>query len=135
MTEINSVTLLGRLTRDCEVKTFNNGGNVINFDIAVNRSVKKGDEWVDEANFFAIRYSTKSTKIAEYLKKGTQVVINGYLKQEKWEKDGKQNSKIVVVATTLNLCSGGKAKQDIPQEAKAVADAFGGEAFPDDVPF
>lgn len=133
---INSVALLGRLTRDCEVKTFNNGGNVINFDIAVNRSVKKGDEWTDEANFFAIRYSSKSTKIAEYLKKGTQVVINGYLKQEKWEKDGKQNSKIVVVATTLNLCSSsGKAKQDIPQEAKAVADAFGGEAFPDDIPF
>lgn len=133
---INLVTLLGRLTRDCEVKTFNNGGNVINFDIAVNRSIKKGAEWTDEANFFAIRYSSKSTKIAEYLKKGIQVIINGYLKQEKWEKDGKQNSKIVVVATTLNLCSSSeKAKQDIPQEAKAVADAFGGEAFPDDIPF
>lgn len=135
MQDTNSVTLVGRLTKDGEVKTFDNGGSIINFSIAVNRSVKKGDKWEDEASYIDVRYSTKSVKISEFLKKGTQVAVDGFLKQERWQnKEGVNNSKIVVVAGNIQLLGSksGSSNNSVPSEAQGIANAFGGDAFPED---
>jgi single-strand DNA-binding protein len=61
MTDINSVTIVGRLTRDLngsdqrEYAFTPNGQARANISIAVNRSRKQGDQWVDEANFFNVK--------------------------------------------------------------------------------
>lgn len=52
MTDINKTVLVGRLTKDIEIKYTNSGTAIGNLSIAVNRSRKQNDQWIDEASFF-----------------------------------------------------------------------------------
>lgn len=135
MTDINSVVLVGRITKDVgsDERSFSYVGNgtakaVVN--IAVNRGVKKGDKWEDEASFFDV---VIWGKIAENLKprltKGTQIAVSGYLKQDRWEKDGQKQSRVQIIADMVEIPNVSK------KDADKVAEAFGGEAFPEDNPF
>ena len=60
MTDLNHVMLIGRLTRDAELKYTSGGFAISNFSIAVNRRRKNGEQWVEEANFFDITLYGKS---------------------------------------------------------------------------
>ena len=104
MTDNNSVSINGRLVREAILSYSNGGTAILKFSIAVNRSVKKGDKWEDEASFFdCVMFSKMAESVNKYLEKGKQVSIIGELKQERWEKDGKQNSKVVIVVEKLQL--------------------------------
>lgn len=138
MKDLNRVSMVCRLTKDAEVKTFDNGGSIIRLSVANNYATKKNGEWVDETSFFEIRHNCKSTGIVKFLTKGTQVAIDGSVRQERWEKDGKKNSKVYFLADSIQLIGSkvdNKKSEDIPQNVQAVANAFDGEAFPEDVPF
>lgn len=102
--DINRVIEIGRLTRDAEV-TYTPGGMAIaKFCIAVNRRVKNGDGWADEANYFDVQLFGKSAEnLKPYLLKGKQVGIDGYLKQDRWEKDGQKFSKVSINANDVQL--------------------------------
>lgn len=105
MTDINTVSLSGNLTRDGVVKTFTNGG-VVNFSLAVNRSVKKGEEWISVPSYIECKYFSKGAeKVGEYLKKGTPAVVDGSLEMETWEKDGQKFSRLVVNCKTVKWYS------------------------------
>jgi single-strand DNA-binding protein len=106
MTDINHVTLVGRLTRDAELKE--NGFAVSNFSIAVNCKRKRGDDWVDEANFFDIvLFGRQAESLHQYLVKGKQIAIDGELKQDRWQtQDGQNRSKVVVIANSIQLLGG-----------------------------
>ena len=54
MADLNHVTLIGRLTRDAELKYTPGGLAISSFSIAVNRRRKNGDQWVDEVSYFDI---------------------------------------------------------------------------------
>jgi single-strand DNA-binding protein len=135
MTDINSVVLVGRITKDCgsDERSFSYVGNgtakaVVN--IAVNRGVKKGDKWEDETSFFDVTIWGKTAEnLKPRLTKGTQITVSGYLKQDRWEKDGQKQSRVQVVADMVEIPNVSK------KEADKVAEAFGGEAFPEDNPF
>ena len=135
MTDINSVVLVGRITKDVgsDERSFSYVGNgtakaVVN--IAVNRGVKKGDKWEDEASFFdVVIWGKTAENLKPRLTKGTQITVSGYLKQDRWEKDGQKQSRIQVVADMVEIPNVSK------KEADKVAEAFGGEAFPEDNPF
>jgi len=107
MGDINHVVLVGRLTRDMELKYTNTGLPIGKLGIAINRRRKKDDAWVDEANFFNV---TLMGKIAEslqpYLTKGKQVGIEGELHQSKWEQNGQARSSVEVFATNVQLLGG-----------------------------
>lgn len=97
--DLNSVALTGRLVRDAEIRYTNSGTAITTFSIASNRSVKKGDKWEEEGQFFDIKLLGKSGEaIHKYLTKGSPVAISGKLMQDRWEKDGKWNSKVYVLA-------------------------------------
>jgi len=107
MRDINVVVLVGRLTRDSELKYTKSGMPVSRFSIAVNRSKKQGEEWVDEASFFDIDFWGKAAEaVNRYLVKGQQVGVEGELRQDRWEQDGAARSKIVVNATNVRLLGG-----------------------------
>lgn len=90
--------LQGRLTADPELTFTNKGIALAKFTVAVNR--KKGDE--DYASFFDCTiWNDQAKNLCASLKKGDLVVVLGNLAQERWEKDGKQNSKIVINATKV----------------------------------
>ena len=111
MTDLNRVVLIGRLTRDAELRQ--NGTIISSFSIAVNRKRKQGDEWVDEANFFDVcLFGKQAESLQKYLTKGKQVAIDGELKQDRWEKDGQNRSKVVVISNSIQLLGGGNGSSN-----------------------
>ncbi|MDR2019578.1 MAG: single-stranded DNA-binding protein [Treponema sp.] len=108
MADLNHVVLIGRLTRDAELKYTANGQAVCKFSIAVNRRKKSGDQWVDEANFFDIvLWGRQGESLNQYLVKGKLIGVDGELRQDRWEQDGQNRSKVEVVANNIQLLGGG----------------------------
>jgi single-strand DNA-binding protein len=108
MADINHVVLVGRLTRDAELKYTANGQAVCKFSVAVNRRRKSGDQWVDEANFFDIvLWGRQGESLNQYLVKGKMVGVDGELRQDRWEQDGQNRSKVEIVAANIQLLGGG----------------------------
>lgn len=79
MTDLNEVVLMGRVTRELGERDFGyvgNGQAKLTISIAVNRSVKHGDEWADEVSFFNVTYWGKPAEnIKPYITKGSQVTV------------------------------------------------------------
>jgi single-strand DNA-binding protein len=108
MADLNHVVLIGRLTRDAELKYTASGQAVCKFSIAVNRRRKNGDQWEDEANFFDIVvWGRQGESLNQYLVKGKMVGVDGELRQDRWQQDGQNRSKVEIVATYLQLLGGG----------------------------
>ena len=157
MADLNHVTLIGRLTRDAELKYTPGGLAISSFSIAVNRRRKNGDQWVDEVSYFDINlYGKPAESLKQYLTKGKQVAVDGELRQDRWEKDGQKFSRVSIVANNVQLL-GGKSeggqnqmaggaprfqpRQDFSsmptQSMPDYGDSFGdtGSDFPEDIPF
>ena len=142
--DINVVVLVGRLTRDCELKSTPQGTSVCRFSIAVNRRKRTGDKWEDEVSYFdVVLWGRSAETLNPYLQKGRQVSIEGELRQNRWEQDGKTNSKIEVVANNVQLLGGGNqgpvtgpSRPDQRMD-QSPANLSGPEAFDDgdDIPF
>jgi single-strand DNA-binding protein len=108
MPDLNHVILIGRLTRDAELKYTNGGIAVCKFSIAVNRKKKNGDQWVDEANFFDIvLWGRQGEALNQYLQKGKQIGVDGELRQERWQQDGQNRSRVEITANNIQLLGGG----------------------------
>ena len=131
MTDTNSIILIGRLTKDCgaDERSFSyvgNGTAKAVISLAVNRSVKKGDKWEDEVSYIDV---TIWGKTAENLKanlvKGKQICVCGYLKQDRWEKDGQKQSRLNVVAESVQLLGGGNKQNDSQNDSGYSDNPFG----------
>jgi len=109
MADLNHVVLIGRLTREAELKYTAGGQAVCKFSIAVNRRKKNGDQWEDEANFFDIVvWGRQGESLHPYLVKGKMVGVDGELRQDRWQQDGQNRSKVEVIANYLQLLGGGQ---------------------------
>ncbi|MCL2204974.1 MAG: single-stranded DNA-binding protein [Treponema sp.] len=108
MADINHVVLVGRLTRDAELKYTTSGQAVCKFSIAINRRRKNGDQWEDEANFFdVVLWGKQGEALNQYLLKGKQIGVDGELRQDRWQQDGQNRSRIEIVANNIQLLGGG----------------------------
>jgi single-strand DNA-binding protein len=105
MASFNKVILLGNVTRDPELRYVSNGTPVTEIGLAVNNRRKgPNGEWVDETTFVDVTFWSRDAEIAgEYVTKGSPLMIEGRLKLDTWEKDGKKNSKLRVVGEKLVL--------------------------------
>jgi len=102
--DLNRVILVGRLTRDSELQYTNSGYAIVKMGLATNRRRKQGDQWVDEANFFDITlFGKRGESLNQYLSKGTQIAVEGQLRQDRWEQDGMKRSKVLIEATNIQL--------------------------------
>ena len=112
MTDLNHVVLIGRLTQDLgsDERSFGyvgNGQARANVSIAVNRSKKNGDQWVEEVNYFNVTiWGRTAENLKPYLTKGKQICVEGHLKQDRWEKDGQKQSRVSIVADSVQLLGG-----------------------------
>ncbi|MAG13093.1 MAG: single-stranded DNA-binding protein [Spirochaetales bacterium] len=144
MADINRVILVGRLTRDAELRYTGGGIAVCKFSLAINRRRKNGDQWEDEANFFdVVLFGKQGEAINQYLVKGKQVGIDGELRQSRWEKDGQSRSRVEIAAFNVQLLGGGRGSAP-PRDQGDTADANSGSynppsdagaEFEDDIPF
>ena len=143
MTDLNSVIEIGRLTRDISERdfTYTTGGTArLNLSIAVNRSEKRNGAWQDKVSYFdATVWGKTAENIRPYLHKGKQIAIDGYLDQQRWEKDGVKYSKVVIIADNVQLLGGNEnGQQSAPQAQQPAGEyqsAGSGDDFPEDIPF
>jgi single-strand DNA-binding protein len=148
MIDINHVVLIGRLTRDAELKSIASGQSVCKFSIAVNRRRKNGDQWEDEANYFdVVLWGRQGESLHQYLLKGKMVGVDGELKQDRWTQDGQNRSKIEIVCNNLQLLGGNPGSGgggSAPQKGQGWQSQGGSSAdssapaednFADDIPF
>jgi len=111
MANLNKVMLIGRLTRDPEVRTFANGGKVAKFGFAVNNRKKNQQtgQWEDEPVFIDVEafnrgeFGKQADLVEQYLTRGRQVFIEGHLRLDQWEKDGQKRSRLLVVVDNLQF--------------------------------
>lgn len=121
MADINCVTLTGRLTRDGELRYSPNGGAIVRFSLAVNRSKRNADgTWGEDTSFFDCVYFGKAAEATNsYLTKGRMIAINGELRQNRWEgSDGQSRNRVEIYVNQLTLTQGASRG-----EGSAVADS------------
>ena len=143
MTDLNHVIEIGRLTRDISERAFGYtpGGTArLNLSIAVNRSEKRNGAWQDKVSYLDVTVWGKTAEnIRPYLHKGKQIAIDGYLDQQRWEKDGVKYSKVVIIADNVQLLGGNEnGQQSAPQAQQPAGEyqsAGSGDDFPEDIPF
>lgn len=140
--DLNSVILIGNIVRDLGEGDFGYAGSCARatISIASNRSKKQADGSYDkDVSYFDINIWGKTAEnLKPYLKKGKQVCIEGVLKQDRWEKDGKKFSKIVINAVNVQLLGGG-SKDASPSASSGPAtsqQSFNpADGFDEDFPF
>lgn len=146
MQDLNKVIEIGRITKDVgsDARSFGyigNGTAKAVISIAVNSSKKQGDQWVDEVSYFDVVLFGKSAEsLKPYLTKGTQIAVEGKLKQDRWEKDGQKHSAIHIVADNIQLLGGKKDSENAPvmrPKSQVQSQTFVNpdDGFPEDVPF
>lgn len=125
MASLNSVHLIGNLTRDPEVRYTPKGTAVADIGIAVNRKYKADNgEWRDDVTFIDVTLWGKTAEFAgEYGKKGRSVFVDGRLQIETWDdkQSGQKRSKLKVVADSFQLLSGKEKSEDAPAREQAPA--------------
>jgi len=98
----NTLTVVGNVTRDPELRFTPSGQAVANFGVAVNRrwQNRQTQEWEEATSFFDVTcWQQLAENVAESVQKGTRAVITGRLEQRSWEtQDGDKRSKIEIVA-------------------------------------
>jgi len=106
---INRVNISGNLTRDPELRGAASGTQVLSFGVAVNdrRKNQQTGEWEDVPNFVdCVMFGNRATALADMLRKGNKVAIEGKLRYSAWEaKDGTKRSKLEVVVDEVEFLS------------------------------
>jgi len=101
----NKVILIGNLTRDPELRYTPQGTSVCNFGLAVNRKYRQGEEMKEEVTFINIVvFGKQADTCGQYLSKGSPVLIEGRLRENRWEtEDGQKRSKHEVIAESFKF--------------------------------
>ena len=148
MASVNKVILVGNLGRDPEVRYMPDGGAITNISVATTDTWKdKAGEKQEKTEWHRVAFFGKLAEIAgEYLKKGSQVYLEGRLQTRKWQdKDGQDKYTTEIVADRMQMLgarSGGGAGGDMPsggsgggapQKPSGAGGKF--DDFPDDIPF
>jgi single-strand DNA-binding protein len=123
MASMNRVFLMGNLTRDPEVRYLPSGQAVAELRLAVNRKYKtqSGEEKEDTCFVDVNAWGRTAEVCGQYLSKGSSLLVEGRLKYDEWEKDGKKNSKLRVVADHVEFMGA-------PRRNAEVSDGPGDEA-------
>lgn len=130
---INRWVGTANLTRDPEIKVTEGGTKIANMRIAVNTRVKRGEEWVDKANYFdLVTFGNKVDAIQRFLHKGSAIAIDGRLDYQEWKNDADETrSRVQIIADSVQFTDGRPIEDGEP--AAAAPSAAG--AGDDDIPF
>ena len=153
--DLNRVTLIGRLTRDPELRHTRAGDAIASLRVAVNgRARDEGGQWVDKPNFFDVSvFGRQAETVANYMAKGRRIGIDGRLQWREWEaQDGTKRQSVDVVANDVFFLDsrgdgdgggGGWSSQaapaspggDLPVDTSDLSPPAPAPAGDDDIPF
>ena len=146
---VNKVILIGNLGADPETKSMPSGTSVANLRIATAESFKdkQTNEWQERTEWHNVAMFGRLAEIAgEYLRKGSQVYIEGRLRTRKWQdKQGNDRYSTEIVANEMQMlgsrggggsgAGGGEARAPRSSDEPARGSGSGSEEFDDDIPF
>jgi single-strand DNA-binding protein len=140
--DMNSVMLIGRITRDAELKYTHTGTALCMFSIAVGKQIVRNNQREDEVSYIDCTVWDKlATALHPHLVKGKQISVGGSIKQQRWEQDGQNRSKIGVIVEKIQLL-GDTRQTDHRMQASGIQSNHmqqayppGPESFDDDIPF
>ncbi|QJR16314.1 single-stranded DNA-binding protein [Usitatibacter palustris] len=157
MASVNKVILVGNLGRDPETRYIPDGGAVTNISVATTETWKdKSGEKQEKTEWHRVAFFGKLAEIAgEYLKKGSQVYVEGRLQTREWEKDGVKRYSTEIIADRMQMLGsrqgmgggersergdvgggGGGGERPASSSAKPAAKSGGKfDDFEDDIPF
>lgn len=129
---MNKAVLVGRLTRDPELKTSGNGISLCQFTIAVNRRYKNADGGYDADFINCIAWRGTAEFLCKYFEKGSMVGVAGSIQTRSYEKNGNKLYITEVLAEEVGFISGsGKAKAESRDDNNNTIDDID---FPADMP-
>lgn len=120
--DYNKVIIIGRLTRDPELRLIGSGMSVLDFSIASSESYKNDGKEVERTSFVDITAFGKQAEIiAQYLTKGRKILVEGSLRQDKWEdkNDGSKRSKLYVVLKDFSFIDSPRDSEESVQSDKS----------------
>lgn len=140
----NNVVMVGNLTRDPEMRHTSGGTPIAQLSVALNHR-KRRDTGEEPVSFIDVEvFGALAEVCAQYLHRGRKVAITGYLKQDRWEKDGAKRSKVYVVANSVEFLgapgesngNGGQRRHEDELAGSGARSAGGSSASDDpDIPF
>lgn len=155
MASMNRVFLLGNLTRDPEVRYLPSGQAVADIRLAVSRKFKtaNGQDREETCYVDVVVWGRSAEACGKYLNKGSPLLVEGRLQYDEWEKDGKKNSRLRVVADRTQFVGAprraeysdqaaeegsapaGKPAARVPSEGETGEAPAPGSGDADDLPF
>jgi len=134
---LNKVFIIGRLTREPDIRFLPSGMQITSFTIANNRRYKDRDgNWKEESYFFDIEtFGALAERVGRQLEKGTQILIEGSLRQDKWENSaGEKRSRIKIVADRISILSKVAKKEESSSMEESIEEPIEDFSSDDDVP-
>jgi len=130
------MNIIGRLTRDAEVRTTSQDKQVVNFSVAVGDSYRnKQGERVEQTTYFDCAYWL-SANVARLLTKGTLVELTGRASVRAWiSKDGEARAGLNFHTSQIKLHGGGKKTETVQATAQTVNNSITAQGADDDLPF
>lgn len=140
MSDINNVSLTGRLTRDPELRVTAGGTQLLSFTLAFNTSVRNRQtgEWDERGNYIdCTMFGKRAEALLNLLAKGQKVAIAGKLRYATWDKDGQRHSKLDLIVDEIEFLG---QRQGAAQPAQAPAAHQAPmppvvDTFDEDIPF
>lgn len=140
MSDINNVSLTGRLTRDPELRVTAGGTQLLSFTLAFNTSVRNRQtgEWDERGNFIdCTMLGKRAEALLNFLTKGQKVAIAGKLRYATWDKDGQRHSKLDLIVDEIDFMA---QRQNAAQPAPVPASPQAPmppvvDTFDEDIPF
>ena len=132
---MNRVILIGRLTKDPEIRTSGNY-TIASFSLAVDRKFKREGE--AEADFFNCTAFNKTAEFVEkYCKKGTKMVVEGRIQNDNYEKDGVKHYGVKIMVDSLEFAESKSASSTPSTKAEITGDEFvdAASALTEELPF
>jgi len=96
----NTITIIGNVTRDPELRYLTSGTALAQLGVAVNRRYQQNGEWQEDTSFFdVVCWRELADNVSESISKGDRIIVTGRLEQRSWEtQDGEKRSKVEIVA-------------------------------------
>lgn len=139
---MNVITLIGRVGRDPEVKSFPSGGQIVTFSLATPERYKdKSGEKVEKTQWhnIVVRADGLQKVVENYVSKGDMLAVSGQLEYRQWERDGvKMTSADIIVGMggKIELLGGKQSERDNDRERPAAKPARSfADDLEDDIPF
>ena len=132
---MNKCVIVGRLTKDVELKTTQSGVSVCSFTVAANRRFKNAEGNYDADFINCVAWRGQAEFLSKYFEKGSMVGIAGSIQTRSYEKDGQKVWVTEVVADEVSFVGGKKEESNGSAEIPSLPEGFAPVPDDDDLPF